>query len=275
MKNEQLVLFNNEEVKVITDKGETLINLCNTARVLGLTKTDNARGTVRVSWKGNRSVYDKLSKIRENLVKSGCGTNAPQKYSEEIDYILDEIENGENRNSIFMSRYLTSMLSMECHNSKSMRYKSWLAQLDEKYSKGELTNNNQIEQLGNIANQMNLVASTMGQIGQAFVGLQEFVKDSIQIKDSQIDDIRELCGMKSANTIKLSKYLKEHLEIIFKRKLWATSYEYKEAKQNVFEFFNVTKWEDIPIEKYKKVHSYIDTLSYGDIIDDSVKVGVQ
>lgn len=266
MKNEQLVLFNNEEVKVITDKGETLINLANSARVLGLTTT-GSNGNLKIRWK-TKGISEKLLKIRE------C-TDVHQKYKSEIDYILDEIENTDDRTQIFMSRYLTSMLAMESHNDKAMQYKSWLAQLDEKYSKGELTNNNQIEQLGNIANQMNLVASTMGQIGQAFVGLQEFVKDSIQVKDSQIDDIRELCGMKSANTIKLSKYLKEHLEIIFKRKLWATSYEYKEAKQNVFEFFNVTKWEDIPIEKYKKVHSYIDTLSYGDIIDNSVRVGVQ
>ncbi|WP_252225100.1 MULTISPECIES: hypothetical protein [unclassified Clostridium] len=261
MKNEQLVLFNNEEVKVVTDKGETLINLANSARVLGLARKDDGR----ICWKGNRSVYDKLSKIRSSLVNSTGATNAAENILE-IDYILSEIENTDDRNSIYMSQMLTSLLAMNCNNDKAMQYKSWLAQLDEKYSKGELANGNQIEQLGNIANQINLVASTMGQIGQAFVGLQEFVKDSIQVKDSQIDNIRELCGMKSANTIKLSKYLKEHLEIIFKRKLWATSYEYKEAKQNIFEFFNVTKWENIPIEKYKKVHQYIDTLSYENII---------
>ncbi|OSA92813.1 UNVERIFIED_ORG: hypothetical protein B2H93_13375 [Clostridium botulinum] len=271
MKNEQLVLFNNEEVKVITDNGETLINLCNTAKVLGLTKTDNARGTVRVSWKGNRSVYDKLSKIRENLVKSGCGTNAPQNYSEEIDYILDEIENGEDRNSIFMSRYLTSMLSMECHNSKSMQYKSWLAQLDEKYSKGELANSNQIEQLGNIANQINLVASTMGQIGQAFVGLQEFVKDSIQVKDSQIDDIKALVGFKSCNTKRIVCEIKSKLGDLLGGKIYATSPMFKEVKRQIFLEFHVTKWEDIPIEKYKKVHSYVDTLFSEKIISNSIK----
>ncbi|MBZ9693203.1 hypothetical protein [Clostridium sp. M14] len=261
MKNQQLVLFNNDEVKVITDNGQTLINLCNTAKVCSLIQT-KPNGSIKIRW----------SRIKEKLNTIGSkGQTLEPQYIEELNYILDEIENTDDRTQIFMSRYLTSRLAMECHSDSAMQYKSWLAQLDEKYSKGELTNGNQIEQLGNIANQMNLVASTMGQIGQAFVGLQEFVKDSIQVKDSQIDDIRELCGMKSANTIKLSKYLKEHLEIIFKRKLWATSYEYKEAKQNVFEFFNVTKWEDIPIEKYKKVHSYIDTLSYEDVIDNPIK----
>ncbi|NFH00781.1 hypothetical protein FC831_10725 [Clostridium botulinum] len=266
MKNEQLVLFNNEEVKVITDKGATLINLANSARVLGLARKDDGR----ICWKGNRSVYDKLSKIRSSLVNSTGATNAAENILE-IDYILSEIENTDDRNSIYMSQMLTSLLAMNCNNDKAMQYKSWLAQLDEKYSKGELTNGNQIEQLGNIANQINLVASTMGQIGQAFIGLEEFVKDSIQVKDSQIDDIKALVGFKSCNTKRIVCEIKSKLGDLLGGKIYATSPMFKEVKRQIFLEFHVTKWEDIPIEKYKKVHNYVDTLFSEKIINDSIK----
>lgn len=270
MKNEleRVLNFEGNEIKVKTSEGVELFNLANSAKVLGITKKDR-NGNPLVSWKsGNNCVVNKLYNILD-------GPNVPPQYIDELNYILDEIENGDDRKIIYASQYVTSMLAMECHSDKAMQYKSWLAQLDERYSKGELTNGNQIEQLGNIASQMNLVASTMGQIGQAFVGLQEFVKDSIQAKDFQIDNIKELCGMKSANTMSLSKCLKEHLETIFDKKLWANSYEYKEAKCNIFKVFNVSKWEDIPIEKYKEVRNYIEDLDCEVVINTTVKDGVQ
>lgn len=255
MKNEQLVLFNNDEVKVVTDNGQTLINLCNTAKVCNLIQT-KPNGSVKIRW----------SRIKEKLstICSKGQTLEPQ-YIEELNYILDEIENTDDRTQIFMSRYLTSRLAMECHSDSAMQYKSWLAQLDEKYSKGELTANSQIQQLGNIANQMNLVASTMGQIGQAFVGLQEFVKDS------QIDDIKALVGFKSCNTKRIVCEIKSKLGDLLGGKIYATSPMFKEVKRQIFLEFHVTKWEDIPIEKYKKVHSYVDTLFSEKIINNSIK----
>lgn len=259
--NENLILFEGKnEIKIRTDKGETLINLTNSAKVLGLTKVDNSRNTVRIFWKGNRSVYDKLLKILEKLDIPTCGTNAPQNCKEEIQYVLDEIDNGEDRNTIYMSRWLTSMLAMECHSPKALEYKSWLATLDNKYSKGELSNNNQIIQLNAITNQINMVASTMTQIGQAFVGIQEYVQDSIQSKDKQIDDIKELIGFKSINVSKLTRNLKIKVEEKYKMKVWQNTKEFKEEKEKLFIEFNVVKWEDIPVEQYYKVNNYINTI---------------
>lgn len=148
---------------------------------------------------------------------------------------------------------------MECNNEKAIRYKNWLATLDEKYSKGELLSNNQdgFNQMINISQQMSVVANTMNQIGQAMIGIQSYVQNSIQSKDKQIDDIRELIGFRTNNTRKLSKLLKERLEDITGRKLWATSEEYKEGKEKLFKYFDVLKWEDIPVEKYYQVRNYI------------------
>ena len=254
--NEQLMLFENEEVKVKTDQGETLINLTNTARVCGITKVANS-GNEIIRWKDStKGVYGKLEKIRATIV----GTDIPPQYIEEINYILNEIEETDDRNSIFMSRYLTSRFAMECHSEKANEYKSWLAQLDEKHSKGELQNNNQLLQLNSMANQINLVANTMTQIGQAFTGLEQYVRNSIQVKDHQIDEIKELVGFRSSNTKRMSNEIKDKLSEKLGRKIYATSQLYKDIKLDVFKEFKVTKWEEISVSKYHAVYAYLDEL---------------
>lgn len=66
--NKQLELFEGQAITITTDKGITLINLANTAKVLGLVKKDNKRGTESVRWKGERSIYNKLSKVKKKYV---------------------------------------------------------------------------------------------------------------------------------------------------------------------------------------------------------------
>jgi hypothetical protein len=152
------------------------------------------------------------------------------------------------------------MLAMECHNDKAMKYKSWLAELDEKYSKGELTNSNQLAQLGNISNQLNLVANTMSQIGNAFIGIQEYVKSSIQAKDNQIDEIKDLIGFRNVNTKRMTNEIKTKLSEKLGKKIFASSTVYKEIKEVIFKEFQVFKWEDIPVCQYNKVYAYLDEI---------------
>lgn len=110
--NEQLVLFEGqEEIKVRTDQGETLINLANTSKICGVTRKDKIKNTERVRWTGSGGISEKLIKIRENLVIPTSGVNPPledySKYIEEIDYVLDEIDNGDDRNSIYLSSWMS------------------------------------------------------------------------------------------------------------------------------------------------------------------------
>lgn len=136
----EIKLFEGQEVSVTTDKGIKLINLAHTAKICGLIIRDNTRNTERIAWKGNRSISDKLSKIHESLEKSECEANASQincsKYLQEITYILDEIENTDDRNSIYMSSWLSKRLAIECHSEKANRFKNWLVSLDEARENG-------------------------------------------------------------------------------------------------------------------------------------------
>lgn len=268
--NEQLVLFEGqEEIKVRTDKGQTLINLANSAKILGLTKVDNARKTTRISWKGNRSVYDKISKILENLDISTCGTNAPQNYKEEIQYILDEIENGEDRNSIFISRWLTSMLAMECHNSKSMEYKSWLATLDEKYSNGDLqVSNQQVAQL--ISNTIQgIVPIMVTEITKQFAPIILDAKDEVKkvtgllydqsvIHKQERDELKDLIGFHSVNTTRIVNTIKDKLSKELGYTIMANDPNFQKVKKAIFKEFKVFKWEDISVTNYNKVFAFTD-----------------
>lgn len=181
-----------------------------------------------------------------------------EKYVKEMNYILNEIDESDDRTQIFCSRYLTSMLAMECHNEKAMEYKSFLAKLDENYSKGELKNLDP-NQFGMMSQQMQMMAQSMSQIGQAFQNIEKFVADSIVSKDTQINDMRDMIGFRDINTKKLSKLLKQHVEEQCGHKVWATSKEYIEAKEKVFEHFDVLTWEQLPITLYQQARTYILT----------------
>ena len=252
---EKVLQFEGQEIKVITDKGVEMFNLANSARVLGIIQNKNNRTIV--NWKsGNNNIVKKLNKILSSP------NGLPQNIVDEIKYTLEEIDETDDRKQIFISRKLTSLLAMECHNDKAMKYKTWLATLDEKFSKGELqSNNNALMQFGEMAQQMSMMANTMQQIGQAFNGMQTFVKDSIVAKDNQIDEMRSLIGMYSRNVSDLAKKLKRKVKEEYKKEhIWATSSEYIFEKEKLFREFNVTKWESISLIKFGEVENYIKNI---------------
>lgn len=264
--NEQLVLFENQEVKIRTENGTELFNLANSSRVCGLCRKDDGR----ITWKGNRSVYDKIAKIRETLVKSaGAANAAEQKYTEEIDYILNEIENTDDRNSIYMSRYLTSMLAMECHNEKATQYKSWLAKLDEKYSNGELqVSNQQVAQLISTTVQ-GIVPIMVTEITKQFapmlgdskkqvdtmVGLMH---DQAIIYEEERNELKGLIGFHSVNTTRIVNTIKDKLSEELGYNVMANNPNFQKVKKAIFKEFKVFKWEDISVCNYSRIFAFTD-----------------
>lgn len=253
MKNqlEKILNFEGQEIKVKTDKGVELFNLSNSCRVLGIT-TYGSNGNEKIRWK-TKGVSEKLNKILE------C-TDVHQENIKEINYILNEIEETDDRNSIFASRWLTSRLALECNNDKAKKYKNWLATLDENYSNGTLTTNNPYLQLGNIADSMKLMSNMMNQMGQAFNGMQEYVQSSIQAKDLQIDEIKELIGFRSVNTKRIVNEIKDKLSERLGKKIYASSNVFQEVKHAIFKEFSVIKWEDVQVQNYNRVYAFVDEL---------------
>lgn len=263
MKEEQIVLFEGNEVKVKTDKGETLINLVHTAKCCGLTKIARSGNEV-IQWKnGDKGVYGKLKKLR--------ATEVAQEVKNEIDYILNEIDETDDRNSIYMSSWLSKRLAMECHSPKSNKYKNFLATLDEKREQGLLTNkvdNNQIAEMvtetikGVLPTLITEVSKTFGEVvnksKENVDNMTKLMHDQATIYDEDRKEIKKLIGFKSANTKAMSLKLKEVLHKKYNRNIKASEPLYIKAKNRIFTEFHVSKWEDIPVIKQSSVYTYIE-----------------
>ena len=252
-KLEKVLNFEGQEVKVITNKGQVLYNLSNSAKVLNLMKDKN-----RIAWKGNRSVFDKLSKLKKDL-----GANAPQ-YIDEINYILDEIDNCDNRNEIYMSRWLTSRLAMECNNDKANKYKNWLATLDESYSKGELTITNQ-ELTNMVSATINSILPTMiSSIAEQFTPIindtRKIVEDNNKRNKQHEENLERLIGIRSKNTQVIGKKLTARESEFYGRRIYCTHIEHKLNRNKLLDILNVKALEDIPAREFENALQVVNTM---------------
>ena len=262
MIGKQLELFQGQEITITTDKGVKMINLANTSNVLGLVINDKKRGTTRIAWKGDRGVYAKLTKILSSP------NGLPQDIVDEVNYTLDEIENIDDRTSIFISRRLTSLLAMECHNDKAMEYKTWLAKLDEKVSEQGVTGIN-AEQMQNIAvNVMNSIVPVITQtvvttLSTEISKAQAIVEESnrkVEESHKAVEDIKNMIGSRNKTTQVYGKKLIARENDFYGRRIFGTSLEHRLNKDKVFNHFNVVSFDDIPIVKFDEVINYIETM---------------
>lgn len=240
----KITMFEGQEVKVKTDKGVTLINLVCTAKSCGLIRED--RGYSKVRWV---DIKNKLKLIGKNCVDEPS--------SKEITYILEEIENADDRNTIYMSSWLSKRLALECHSDKAMRYKNFLVTLDEARENGQLQPVNQ-ETVLQLAQGMQMIGGVVESMQTAMTNIETYVKDSIQSKDLQIEQIMNLIGFRAVNTKRLIDKLKEELSERFGVAVNANNQCYRKAKSKIFKEFRVVKWEDIPANKYNAVHAFIE-----------------
>lgn len=261
MVGKQLELFEGQEISITTDKGIKMINLANSARVLGLTQ-EKKNGTKVIKW---TRVKEKI-----NNIYSGIQNRTPQDVVlvEEIEYILDEIENTDDRSSIYCSRQLTSLIAMECHNDKAMEYKTWLAKLDEKVSEQGGTGIN-AEQMQNIAvNVMNSIVPVITQtvvttLSTEISKAQTIVEESnrkVEESHKAVEDIKNMIGSRNKTTQVYGKKLIARESEFYGRRIYGTSIEHRLNKDKVFNHFNVVSFDDIPIVKFDEVINYIETM---------------
>ena len=254
---ERVLNFEGNEIKVKTDKGVELFNLANSARVLGLTRKDNNRNTERIRWTGNASVKEKL-----NIV---CGTDMPQQYIEELNQLLIDIDEIDDRNNLFMSRYLTSRLAMKCNNEKANKYQDWLAKLDLSYSKGELTLSQQ--DLSNLVSNTvnNIIPSLVKSVTEQFIPIINETEKQIKEAKEQVKQMNEKLGMRNRNTQIIGKRLINRECEFYGRRIWGNSLKHRLNKTKLFNHFRVLSLDDISINRFDEVCDYVDSMELIDI----------
>ena len=122
----------------------------------------------------------------------------------------------------------------------------------------QLSNFELANQMMNIMQNTQMMAQVVQGLNQGMIGIQQYVQDSIQAKDHQIEQAMELIGLRSKNVSRLNGKLKEVLSKKYGRLVNANDIEYLKAKNKIFKEFKVTKWEEIPIGEYNAVFAYIE-----------------
>lgn len=255
---EKVLNFKGNEIKVKTDQGVELFNLVNSAKCCGLIRNKN-----NIRWD---DVKKKL-----NTIYSSIETLTPQ-YIEEIEYVLNEIENADDRKSIYMSRYLTSRLAMECHSEKANAYKDWLAKLDEAYSNNQLTSIDNQELINITSNLLNQMMPTLAteistkilphviEAKQSVENMRSLMCDQSAIYDEERKELKSMIGMRSKNVKSLTDKLKYELQEHYGEYISANDTFYVNAKDKLFKEYRVQRWEQIPVEKYNAVFASIEVL---------------
>lgn len=84
----------------------------------------------------------------------------------------------------------------------------------------------------------------------------------------ELDETKELIGLRAKNTMSLTKLLKSRISHIKGEDINAKDYHYILAKEKVFRAMQVWAWEEIPVNKFNDVHALIDSIeTLEDIFD--------
>lgn len=76
----------------------------------------------------------------------------------------------------------------------------------------------------------------------------------------QMEEARELIGLRTKNVASLTKLLKTKLSQLAGEEITASSYYYVSAKEKLFRKYRVYHWEDFPVHMYNSIHADIDAL---------------
>jgi Rha family phage regulatory protein len=257
MNEETVISIKNEEGKLVVSSREIANNFEKQHKEV-IYAIEGRKGSDR-KYKNN-GLLNQLSE---------SGISHLEKYFIKSQYV----SRGKEYTEYLLTRDGFTLLAMGFTGEKALKFK--LAYID-KFNEMEQCLKDQSNKLNAVQPQDVLqLAQGMQMIGQVVAGIQQtvnnvenFVKDSIVVKDKQIDDTRDMIGLRARNTMMLTQTLKDKLSDLTGRKIYANNQTYINNKNKVFKEFKVTLWEDIPIDKFNSVFAYIDTLEKEDIYNN-------
>lgn len=252
--------FGSKEVRWSNDDK---LNLVDVAKCLGITRVNN-QGKEYVKWNNNKDRNNICGKL--NYILSREGT--PTQIKEEIEEVLFEIENGDNRNNIYISNWLAKRLATECNTDIAHEFKSWLVSLDcarEEMEKG----NNYINQQQFIEyqNLINGALTTVAQQTMALVGQQtNLISEQSSLIDKQTnlinkqteeyakdrEELKDFIGLKSSHTKAISTIIMSRCEKAYGTKLSSRDEQFKVNRDYFLGQMGVCKYEDISVIKYNE-----------------------
>lgn len=264
--------FGTKDVKV---ESSGKVNLVDVAKCCGLTRIANSGNEV-VCWKnGTKGITGKLNIIRT--------TKVVREIEEEINNILTEIDETDDRNSIFISSWLAKRIATECHSDTANEFKNWLVTLDEAREQGflEVKNNyitkTEVKSIVEdatiaITNSFAPIISEMQRQNKSLqdqnTTLTNLLIQQDEKRTSEIEIYKQLVGLKPKNTNAIGKALLSRERKYYKDKyINHTSKTHLANKTNLCTHFGVSAYCNIPIERLDEVFQYIEIMGLVDYIE--------
>lgn len=230
----------------------------------------NKEGTLVATSREIATNFNKRhSDVLEKINKTKAKTNSTEKSAQYFIASKYVDTSGKENKEYLLTKDGFSLIVMGFTGSKALQFK--MAYID-KFNEMENTLKEQSTKLTGVEPQvlqlaqgMQIIGQVVGSIQKTINNVQEFVKDSLNSKDIQIDRTAEMIGLRDKNTKMLSSTLKDKISELIGIRITATNQIYKNMKNRVFKEYNVFKWEDIPIGQYNKVYAYIDSIEKDDI----------
>lgn len=95
-------------------------------------------------------------------------------------------------------------------------------------------------------------------IEDKFNQIEDKLDKRYEKQNKQYEEIKNMVGFKTKNTMILSRLLKLKLSEIEGHNINAYNYIYRTVVARLFSIYDVTKWEDMPINKFNEIHTMID-----------------
>ena len=239
--------FGSKEVRWSNDDK---LNLVDVAKCLGITRVNN-QGKEYVKWNNNKDRNNICGKL--NYILSREGT--PTQIKEEIEEVLFEIENGDNRNNIYISNWLAKRLATECNTDIAHEFKSWLVSLDcarEEIEKGNNYINQQ--QFVEYQNLINGAITTIAQQTVEIVGKQtELINQQAEEYAKDREELKEFIGLRAKQVRELSHQLMIKVCSAYGKKIYASSYAWEINRDKLLNDNGYYKWEDIPVTEFENM----------------------
>ena len=260
--NEIVTKFGDRDVRINSEK----VNLVDVAKCCGLTKVviKNGKQYEIIRWT-NKGVTEKLKSL---------STSVDTFYKEEIFNVIESIEEADDRNSIYISKWLAKRIATECHSQTAMEFKSWLVTLDcaREENLVEYVNVNEVKKYIDMTavkiteTFAPIIAELQRQsskVQEQNTELTKLLLEQSSVNSKNIEDMKKLVGMKPKNTNQIGKILISKEKEYYGSQVKNFNYTFPEHidnKNNLCSHFGVTALCNIHIDKFEEVVKYIDTM---------------
>lgn len=177
--------------------------------------------------------------------------------------------NGNKCMDYMLTAQFAKHLSMSSQSERGKQARNYFVKVEdklkEKSTKIKPMNPNEMFLAQSIQTMATIMGQYMEENAKTVNKMSDYIQDSIVAKDAQIDEVKEMIGMRDKGVKSLTFALKDKIYELTGKNVRASNDVYIHLKNKLFRKFRVSKWEDIPVTNYDKLYSCIDEISLEDI----------